>query len=141
MTLNISKDKRSVYRCNYLIANTTRFKKPYFFEPSCTEIVKDAFIVAANDLGVDIGHLVVHSSLVSMKLSIDPSESPGQVFAKIKFSALKQIKEKTTKLPKMVFAKTFMITTCDENHGDGLDVLKYIDQVKINYNDNKGILN
>lgn len=135
MPLRIGKDKRTVYRCAYNIANVTRFKRPLFSSEEHLKIVKNSFIDAAEELELHLDNVNVRSSIVSFRLNIDPSESPSQVFAKIKFSATKKMNERISFLPKMIFAKTFMITTSGENESNGMDLIEYIDDVKAKYND------
>jgi REP element-mobilizing transposase RayT len=135
MSLRVGKDGRSAYRCCYHIANTTRYKRPLFTDEVNAKIAQQSFIDSAEELGLKIDRISVLSSIISFRLRIDPSESPAQVFAKIKFGATKKMNEVITNLPKMIFSKTFMITTYGEREDEGMDLLEYIDNVKTKYSD------
>lgn len=139
MSLRHGKDRRTVFRCNYFIANTTRFKRQLFSDAITSGIVMKAFLDAAEQEGVVVDKVDVRASLVLMRLGVDPSTSAAQVFAKIKFKASNNIREQLPELPKMIFAKTFMVTTYGKE--DPLDVVEYIDDVKAKYGDNHRRLN
>lgn len=139
MALNAGRDRRTVYRCSYHIANTTRFKRHLFLDEKSIKAAEQAFLDAAINEGVRVEQVVVRASLVSMRLRIDPSIAPAQVFARIKFTASKNMRLHINELPKMIFAKTFMVTTYGTE--DPLDLVEYIDDVKIKYSDSNRRLN